>query len=262
MNTLLKMAGAMLLGSNVLVAQDAAPAEPPVQPENKAESIDAIIKEYNEAQSVVSQKFHAAKTDKERQEIMKSWQNTEVYAKRIMAVVASDPKSAKAPKGLLWVTVRGPAAMKEEAFEMMLKDYADSKEMVQYASYLGQAYARGEDKLKRIIDKASSKEVKRSAKMCLANLMDEQADMLEDEAKAKAKREEALAMLRDLVREEKEDASSPELLAKLEQKIFQIERLSVGAEAPDIVGTDHDGQEFKLSDYRGKVVLLDFWGYW
>jgi cytochrome oxidase Cu insertion factor (SCO1/SenC/PrrC family) len=29
--------------------------------------------------------------------------------------------------------------------------------------------------------------------------------------------------------------------------------------APDIVGTDQDGQEFKLSDYRGKVVMLDFW---
>ena len=23
-----------------------------------------------------------------------------------------------------------------------------------------------------------------------------------------------------------------------------------------------DGQKFKLSDYRGKVVVLDFWGHW
>jgi cytochrome oxidase Cu insertion factor (SCO1/SenC/PrrC family) len=29
--------------------------------------------------------------------------------------------------------------------------------------------------------------------------------------------------------------------------------------APDIVGTDQDGKQLKLSDYRGKVVLLDFW---
>jgi cytochrome oxidase Cu insertion factor (SCO1/SenC/PrrC family) len=29
--------------------------------------------------------------------------------------------------------------------------------------------------------------------------------------------------------------------------------------APEIVGTDQDGKEFRLSDYRGKVVLLDFW---
>ncbi|MDP6424698.1 MAG: redoxin domain-containing protein [Planctomycetota bacterium] len=32
--------------------------------------------------------------------------------------------------------------------------------------------------------------------------------------------------------------------------------------APDIVGKDIDGHTFKLSDYRGKVVVLDFWGDW
>ena len=36
----------------------------------------------------------------------------------------------------------------------------------------------------------------------------------------------------------------------------------VGEAAPDISGVDIDGKEFKLSDYRGKVVLLDFWGFW
>jgi cytochrome oxidase Cu insertion factor (SCO1/SenC/PrrC family) len=29
--------------------------------------------------------------------------------------------------------------------------------------------------------------------------------------------------------------------------------------ASDIVGVDADGEKFHLSDYRGKVVLLDFW---
>ncbi|MEO1526402.1 MAG: SUMF1/EgtB/PvdO family nonheme iron enzyme [Planctomycetota bacterium] len=38
--------------------------------------------------------------------------------------------------------------------------------------------------------------------------------------------------------------------------------LVVGSVAPDIVGEDLDGVSFKLSDYRGKVVLLDFWGDW
>jgi peroxiredoxin len=35
-----------------------------------------------------------------------------------------------------------------------------------------------------------------------------------------------------------------------------------GKMAPDIEGEDIDGKRFKLSDYRGKVVLLDFWGDW
>lgn len=37
---------------------------------------------------------------------------------------------------------------------------------------------------------------------------------------------------------------------------------TIGAEAPEITGLDLDGVEFNLSDYRGKVVLLDFWGDW
>jgi len=38
--------------------------------------------------------------------------------------------------------------------------------------------------------------------------------------------------------------------------------LEIGQVAPDIVGRDVDGVEFKLSDYRGKVVVVDFWGDW
>jgi cytochrome oxidase Cu insertion factor (SCO1/SenC/PrrC family) len=37
---------------------------------------------------------------------------------------------------------------------------------------------------------------------------------------------------------------------------------AVGKKAPEIKGEDLDGKAFKLSDYRGKVVLLDFWGFW
>ncbi len=40
------------------------------------------------------------------------------------------------------------------------------------------------------------------------------------------------------------------------------EMLAIGKVAPDIVGEDTDGKAFKLSDYRGKVVVLDFWGHW
>ena len=43
---------------------------------------------------------------------------------------------------------------------------------------------------------------------------------------------------------------------------FAAERLQIGMEVPDIEGEDVDGVNFKLSDYRGKVVVLDFWGDW
>lgn len=38
--------------------------------------------------------------------------------------------------------------------------------------------------------------------------------------------------------------------------------LEIGSVAPDIEGADLDGVAFKLSDYRGKIVVLDFWGDW
>ncbi|MFT7680125.1 MAG: hypothetical protein ACI8QC_004131, partial [Planctomycetota bacterium] len=38
--------------------------------------------------------------------------------------------------------------------------------------------------------------------------------------------------------------------------------LEAGKMAPDFVGATIDGHEFKLSDYRGKVVLVDFYGFW
>jgi hypothetical protein len=40
------------------------------------------------------------------------------------------------------------------------------------------------------------------------------------------------------------------------------EALVVGKVAPDFEAEDQDGVAFKLSDYRGKVVALDFWGFW
>ncbi len=44
--------------------------------------------------------------------------------------------------------------------------------------------------------------------------------------------------------------------------LFRIQHLSVGRPAPEISGQDIDGKSFRLSDYRGKVVLVDFWGHW
>ncbi|MFT4515675.1 MAG: hypothetical protein ACI89X_002352 [Planctomycetota bacterium] len=49
---------------------------------------------------------------------------------------------------------------------------------------------------------------------------------------------------------------------RAERTLFELRNLSVGKVAPDIVGEDIDGTALKLSDYRGKVVVLDFWGDW
>ncbi|MDB6127866.1 MAG: hypothetical protein JWM35_1762, partial [Verrucomicrobia bacterium] len=42
----------------------------------------------------------------------------------------------------------------------------------------------------------------------------------------------------------------------------KVATLKVGALAPDFTAKDADGKDVKLSDYKGKVVVLDFWATW
>lgn len=51
-------------------------------------------------------------------------------------------------------------------------------------------------------------------------------------------------------------------VAQIASDLFVLQNLSVGKQAPEIAATDLDGTAFKLSDYRGKIVFLDFWGDW
>jgi cytochrome oxidase Cu insertion factor (SCO1/SenC/PrrC family) len=44
--------------------------------------------------------------------------------------------------------------------------------------------------------------------------------------------------------------------------LFELRNLNAGQPAPEIEGEDVEGRRFKLSDYRGKVVVIDFWGDW
>jgi thiol-disulfide isomerase/thioredoxin len=37
---------------------------------------------------------------------------------------------------------------------------------------------------------------------------------------------------------------------------------AVGAKCPDVSGTDKDGKEICISDFRGKYLIVDFWGTW
>ncbi len=58
------------------------------------------------------------------------------------------------------------------------------------------------------------------------------------------------------------DADGTPAAEQIRAAIDLREKYSVGAIAPDVVGEDLDGVAFKLSDYKGKVIFLDFWGDW
>jgi thiol-disulfide isomerase/thioredoxin len=51
-------------------------------------------------------------------------------------------------------------------------------------------------------------------------------------------------------------------LKPLAEKLPTRPSLEVGQPAPDFSFLDFEGKERRLSEYRGKVVLIDFWGVW
>ena len=47
-----------------------------------------------------------------------------------------------------------------------------------------------------------------------------------------------------------------------ENLLGELRDLGIGKPCPEIAGEDIDGKPFKLGDYKGKVVVIDFWGDW
>ncbi len=80
-----------------------------------------------------------------------------------------------------------------------------------------------------------------------------------DEAKAGKMLEECRRLLEQVLAEA---AASSLPAAEARDELKEIAVFGLGKVAPEIAGTDIDGRPMKLSDYRGQVVLLVFWGDW
>lgn len=109
------------------------------------------------------------------------------------------------------------------------------------------------DQLARILAGSPHADVKAQTLLARANLVLEVRSGVDP-----AKKPAAL----DDVRAAAQLAVDPKLKAQLDGILYEQEHLAIGAVAPEIEGPDLDGVSFKLSDYRGKVVLLDYWGFW
>jgi hypothetical protein len=71
-------------------------------------------------------------------------------------------------------------------------------------------------------------------------------------------RTKGLGLLKEL-NEVESDFPGKKAIAKA---IFIAENLQIGMIAPDFDAVDVDGEPISLSDYRGKVTVVDFWGFW
>ena len=116
---------------------------------------------------------------------------------------------------------------------------------------LSQELAHG---LRQLLETSTSRAIQGGSLFSLAKLLE--AD--------EATREEAFAQYRRIVAEyaDVEAGRGGALGVKATASLFEAEHLQVGMPVPDISAVDETNNPFNLSDYQGKVVLVDFWGFW
>jgi thiol-disulfide isomerase/thioredoxin len=74
---------------------------------------------------------------------------------------------------------------------------------------------------------------------------------------------EAVRLLETCMKDYRDVKLEQNTLADMAKPLLhKIRFLSVGKTVPEITGEDPEGKKFKLSDYRGKVVLVDFFADW
>lgn len=139
-----------------------------------------------------------------------------------------------------------------------------------------------------LVQKHPDDEIAMTAVEALTQIAGDDAQKLLRDALAKSSDEQAAAPLKlglGLIAKTKADAATGAEADKLNQEaeqlltavvksrnkaaleaaektLFVLQNLSLGKKAPDMEGEDADGKKFKLSDYHGKVILLDFWAGW
>ena len=102
-----------------------------------------------------------------------------------------------------------------------------------------------------LAEQATEAEVAADALARAADLLDRRSSTPEQKAKAKQLRDRIL-----------KDYPGTLPAIELAGDAYRENNLTLGKVAPDFDAVDVEGVAFKLSDYRGKVVLLDFWGFW
>jgi len=122
--------------------------------------------------------------------------------------------------------------------------------------------ASGETLLRTLLEKDGQPEVQGVACLALAQSLKARAEGLPEEQAEKLRKESE--QLFDRAAEKYADVKfgRSTVGARAKGELNELRSLGVGKVAPEIEGEDADSKKFKLSDYRGKVVLLDFWGNW
>ena len=181
------------------------------------------------------------------------------FTKRFQEAATKYAGTADAPMFLTWIAQYAPdKAVVHAAVDAMVDKHIDSAEFEAFLEGASMSIRRRYDAasatavLERIVAKSTKNPARAQALYLQAMLIrDNRNASAEDKAKANKLNDEAAELVK----------GTP-LADAINAPKFEIENLQIGMQAPDIAGEDLNGVPFKLSDYRGKVVVLDFWGDW
>ncbi len=253
----------------------------------KQESVSTVVKEFQAARQALFQKLRAEEDEEKQRRIYEAEDPTPRFVQRMWKAIGSRAASDEGFEGLAWIVENGKPAASTRALAAIAEHHlrrGDLSTVLQTAAALPTSGSF--DFLKKVLEKSLSRKTKGLACYSLGSLHRMAIDFknyLEDEQTRKQARtmlgeatvQEIMAIDRAryeqhaiayLERTRKEFADITfqhgTLGEAAKKEIFELQNLSPGKVAPEIEGEDIDGVTFKLSDYRGKVVFLDFWGDW
>ena len=251
------------------------------------EKLKALQGDQRKMMMELGREFRAATDPAQKAEVMQQRRDIEAeLATKAMALVKQSDDDEASVQILSWVASSLPGDAADQATEVLMTKYIESPAIGSLAGRLArqQPSPKTEQMLRTIMEKNPSPEVQGQAMFSLVNYLGslKRYAELDDQVKqqfAKSMGEDGPAYMAKWTPKAIDDASLKLLEtcvakygdvkmgrrtigAMAESKLFVLKYLQIGMVAPDIEGADLDEVAFKLSDYRGKVVVLDFWGDW
>jgi len=221
------------------------------------DSYRSLTAEVSKAQRPLATAYRAAKNEAERQEILDEYNQVPAkFAGRFLKFAEANADDPTAYDALVWVVSKDEnGKFAEKAISVIVANHLDSPKMVRTCQQLARSTTPGAKKLLKVIAESSKNvDAKGHATYALAKAL---------LGRSGKRNERAEALLTTVIEKYADVANGRMSLGKTATRdLFEIQHLSIGCEAPAIKSEDIDGVEFTLADYRGKVVVLDFWGDW
>jgi hypothetical protein len=240
------------------------------KPSAAAKTYQSIIDEYEKAEERYNKALKDAQTPQDKQAAQSQRPNLQDYTQTLLDLAKQHPKDPVAEKALGWIvekTAGNPRIQgAKEAADLLMAKYPKSEQLGPACVALANSFGAEnnpaiEKKLRQIAEKNPHKEVRGQACFALAQLLHRQSEGVAPNKEKAAKDAENFL---NLAIEKYGDVKTPQgtLGDRAKDALAEIKQFGYGHLMPDIQGEDADGKTFKLSDYLGKVVLLDFWGNW